>query len=127
HGGQPNEVVQRLMRDADIFVQHSITDPDTGDAEGLPVSILEAMAHGLPVVSTRHAGIPEAVSDGVSGYLVDEGDTAGMAERIVALIRSADLRHRMGDAGWRRAKEDFSWERERSALLRILGLEAVAR
>ncbi len=122
HGGQPSEAVHRLMRRADIFLQHSMTDPETGDEEGLPVAILEAMANGLPVVSTYHAGIPEAVQDGSTGYLVQEGDSVGMAERLVALVRDPALRRRMGEAGWCRAKEHFSWEKERAELLRILGL-----
>jgi glycosyltransferase involved in cell wall biosynthesis len=123
HGPQPNEVVQRLLREADIFLQHSITDPDTGDEEGLPVVILEAMAHSLPVVSTLHAGIPEAVVNDVNGYLVEEGDSAGMAERLITLARSSELRRRMGEAGWRLAMERFSWERERMTLLQTLSLE----
>jgi glycosyltransferase involved in cell wall biosynthesis len=123
HGPQPNEVVQRLLREADIFLQHSITDPDTGDEEGLPVVILEAMAHSLPVVSTLHAGIPEAVVNDVNGYLVEEGDSKGMAERLITLARSSELRHRMGEAGWQLAMERFSWERERMTLLQTLSLE----
>jgi len=122
HGDQPNEVVQSLMRDADIFLQHSMTDPETGDEEGLPVAILEAMGNSLPVVSTRHAGIPEAVVDGSTGYLVGEGDSMTMADHIVTLARQHDLRSDMGKAGWQRAKEHFSWEQERADLLRILGL-----
>ena len=124
HGGQPHLVVKRLMRRADIFLQHSVVDPDSGDEEGLPVAIQEAMACSLPVVSTRHAGIPEAVVDGTTGYLVAEGDTVGMAERIVTLARDADLRRRMGVAGWERAKAQFSWERSRTELLRIFELSA---
>jgi glycosyltransferase involved in cell wall biosynthesis len=120
HGAQSGEVVDRLMREADIFLQHSLTDPETGDEEGLPVAILEAMARGLPVVSTRHAGIPEAVTDAVTGHLVEEGDTVSMAQRLLALARDAGLRRRLGEAGWRRAKENFSWERERKDLLKLL-------
>jgi glycosyltransferase involved in cell wall biosynthesis len=127
HGAEPNEVVQERMRHADIFIQHSVTDPKTGDEEGLPISILEALAHGLPVVSTRHAGIPEIVQEGVMGFLVDEGDSQGMAERLLAerlleLVRDPQLRQRMGLAGWQRVKERFTWERERSDLLKILKL-----
>jgi glycosyltransferase involved in cell wall biosynthesis len=122
HGARANGAVQNLMRDADMFLQHSITDPATGDEEGLPVAVLEAMANALPVVATRHAGIPEAVLEGATGYLVDEGDTASMADRIVALARDADRRRNMGRAGWQRAGENFSREKERAALLNILGL-----
>jgi glycosyltransferase involved in cell wall biosynthesis len=124
HGGQPNAVVQDLMNKADIFVQHSRTDPATGDQEGMPVAILEAMANSLPVVSTRHAGIPEAVVEGVTGCLVDEGDIDGMASRIRQLSDDAARRHQLGCAGWQRAKTHFSWEHEKAALLNVLGLAA---
>lgn len=126
HGGQPNATVRRLMDTADIFVHHGMTDPDTGDEEGLPVVILEAMAAGLPVVASRHAGIPEAVEDGVTGLLVDEGDSRGMADRIEQLARDRALRLRMGLAGWARARDCFSWSRERDDLLRLLGLTGAA-
>jgi colanic acid/amylovoran biosynthesis glycosyltransferase len=121
HGSQPSDRVKELLLGADVFLQHSVTDPETGDEEGLPVAILEAMAAGLPVVSTRHAGIPEAVVDGESGFLVAEGDLVGMAERIVRLAHDNALRVGLGHAGWRRAQEKFSWERERRGLLDILG------
>ena len=123
HGAQSPQVVKRLLGAADVFLQHSITDPDTGDEEGLPVSILEAMAHGLPVVSTNHSGIPEAVVDGTTGYLVEPRDTVAMSDRIVALVRDPDLGRRLGEAGWRRARELFAWERERRELLAVLGLD----
>jgi colanic acid/amylovoran biosynthesis glycosyltransferase len=127
HGGQPAEVVDQLMREADIFLQHSMTDPETGDEEGLPVAILEAMAHSLPVVSTRHAGIPEAVQDGLTGYLVEEGDSAGMAESLCTLAYDPELRRHLGEAGWRRARGNFSWHRERTELLRVLGLDKTTK
>jgi glycosyltransferase involved in cell wall biosynthesis len=121
HGSQPNEMVNTLMRQADLFLQHSITDPQTGDEEGLPTAIQEAMACSLPVVSTCHAGIPEAVDDGTTGFLVREGDTDAMAERIVRLAGDHGLRQRMGEAAWRRAQERFAWPKSKAALLRILG------
>jgi len=73
-GALPNEEVLKIMNRSDIYVQHSVVCPDTGDMEGLPVSILEAMASGLPIVSTRHAGIPESVVENENGFLVDEFD-----------------------------------------------------
>lgn len=123
HGAQPNDVVQTLMRAADIFIQHSLTDSDTGDEEGLPVAVLEAMATGIPVVSTLHAGIPDAVENGVTGYLGAEGDSEAMGDYLVELTRNTELRGSMGEAGWLRAREMFSCERERKALLEVLGLE----
>lgn len=124
HGGQPHEKVRELMAHADIFIQHSVVDAETGDEEGLPVAILEAMAAGLPVVSTRHAGIPEAVVEGSTGYLVDEGDVAGMAARIDELAADPELRQAMGKAGWRRARECFSDEREIAQLRSVMGIDS---
>lgn len=121
-GARPHDEVLAAMRAADIFCQHSVVDPATGDEEGVPVAILEAMAHGLPVVSTRHAGIPEAVDDGVTGYLVDEGDVEAMADAVATLAADAGLRERLGAAGRARIRTHFSWPREREALLGLLGL-----
>ena len=126
HGAQSHETVLQLMDEADIFLQHSISDSDTGDEEGLPVAILEAMAQGLPVVSTIHAGIPEAVIDGVTGYLVNEGDSTAMAERVLALALDHHARLKLGSAGWRRTKELFTWDKERASLLGVMGLDKAA-
>jgi len=86
------------------------------------VSILEAMASALPVVSTRHAGIPEAVFDGVTGFLVEPGDSVAMAEQILKLASDPVQRQELGLAGWRYARDHFTWERERASLLHVLGL-----
>jgi len=123
HGSQPNEVVQTMMKEADIFLQHSRTDPETGDEEGMPVAILEAMGNGLPVISTKHAGIPEAVLHGETGFLSNEGDTETMALNIVQLSKNCNLRRNFGQAGWKRVMKYFTWEREKSDLLELFGLK----
>jgi glycosyltransferase involved in cell wall biosynthesis len=81
------------------------------------------MAEGLPVVSTAHAGIPEAVIDGETGFLVPEGDSIAMASRIVSLAKDQSLRDQFAEAGRRRAQHAFSWREERRRLLKILKLE----
>ena len=124
HGVQPNATVLRLMKESGIFLQHSVTAPVTGDQEGLPVAILEAMAYGLPVVSTRHAGIPESVVEGETGLLNDEGDVPTMAANLLLLARDPELRERMGRDGWQRVRDQFSWEHERNALLELMGLSS---
>lgn len=78
--------------------------------EGFGLVFLEAGAHGLPVVGTRTGGIPEAVQDGETGFLVDSQDVSGMAEAMIRLVRDPGLAHRLGQNGRKRA-ETLSWER----------------
>jgi colanic acid/amylovoran biosynthesis glycosyltransferase len=92
------EALARERLPADIFVAPSVTASD-GDIEGIPVSIMEAMALGLPVVSTRHSGIPELVAHDESGMLYDERDIAGLTNALSALAQDAGLRARLGTAG----------------------------
>ncbi|CAB3785311.1 D-inositol-3-phosphate glycosyltransferase [Paraburkholderia fynbosensis] len=80
-GGQPHEKVRTLMSEADIFVLPSVTASD-GDMEGVPVVLMEAMASGVITVSSRHGGIPELIDHGVSGFLVNERDSVGLAKVI---------------------------------------------
>jgi len=97
-GAQPHEVVQNLMRNAEIFALPSQTAAD-GDSEGLPFVILEASACGVPIVSTWHSGIPEAVLDGETGFLVPERDDAALAERLDTLLGDRALGKKMGRRG----------------------------
>ncbi len=119
HGVQPPEFVKLRLAAADILLLHSRTGPH-GDEEGLPVAILEGMAYALPVVSTRHAGIPEAVLEAETGFLVDEGDEVAMARRIRDLAAEPQLRRQLGERGYQRAKEMFSAEREIGRLRHVL-------
>ncbi|MBI1221602.1 MAG: glycosyltransferase [Bacteroidetes bacterium] len=86
-----------LMNKSDIYVQHSIRVTKTGDSEGTPVSILEAQAMQLPVVSTLHAGIKEAVLDGKTGFLVPENDVDTFAVKVIELLENRDLRISFGE------------------------------
>lgn len=90
----PDDVASYMQR-AHVFVQHSITAM-SGDMEGTPNSILEAGATGLPVVSTFHGGIKDAVVHGKTGFLVEENDIEEMAEYMVRLIRDTELAKSMG-------------------------------
>ena len=102
-----HEDLADLMRGARAFVQHSMTAP-SGDSEGTPVAILEAGAAGLPVVATRHGGIPEVVLDGVTGYLVDEGDVEAMADRMRQLAVDPALAGRLGAQARTHVIEQFA-------------------
>ena len=101
--------VAELMRQVRGFVQHSKVAPD-GDSEGSPVAVMEAQLSGLPVVATRHAGIPEVVLENQTGLLVDEGDESAMAQAMSLLLLDPDLASRLGDGGRRRIKERFTIE-----------------
>ena len=83
-------------RQADIFALPSITI--RGDKEGIPGTIIEAMAAGLPVVSTYHAGIPEVIEHDQDGLLVEEGDLEGLSLALGKLIENRALRERLGRA-----------------------------
>lgn len=106
-GSKPHDEVNEHMRDADIYVLNSRTD-DNGDMEGLPNSILEAMSMEKPVVSTYHAGIPQAIQDGVNGLLVDERDNEGLAYALEKLIQDRALRRRLGVAARQTIVANFS-------------------
>ncbi len=106
-GHQPHDAVLDAYASADIYIQHSVTAPD-GDEEGLPVSITEALAAGLPVIATRHSGIPEVVRDDETGFLVDEHDVEGMGRRMADLAgRKKDWR-RLGTAGRILLEQEFA-------------------
>ena len=101
------DAVAEEMRRARVFVQHSRTAED-GDEEGCPVSVMEAQLCGLPVVATRHGGIPDVVVDQQTGRLVQEGDRRGMAEAMALLADCPDLAGTWGAAGHRRAQARFT-------------------
>jgi len=106
-GPQPHERVLDELDRAYAFVQHSITAPD-GDQEGAPVSIMEAGAAGVPVVSTRHSGIPNLVQHGMTGLLVAEHDIHGMARAMKRLLSDPARAHAMGQAAARHMQAHFS-------------------
>jgi colanic acid/amylovoran biosynthesis glycosyltransferase len=118
-GAQEHSVIEQEMRRARCFVQHSVVAP-SGDSEGTPVSIIEAGATGLPVVSTRHAGIPDVVIEGETGFLVDEGDVHGMAECMLRMTNEPELAGRMGAAAQKHIRENFSRERSLNRLWSII-------
>jgi colanic acid/amylovoran biosynthesis glycosyltransferase len=121
HGPAKDDVKSRLAQECGVFVQHSVTDPETGDEEGLPAAIQEAMALGMTVISTRHAGIPEAIEHGVSGLLVEERDVEAMAEAIGRIASDRALCARLGAAAHAKAEDLYSWPAERARLLAALG------
>ncbi|MCW0342916.1 D-inositol-3-phosphate glycosyltransferase [Pantoea ananatis] len=87
-GFKPQEEIRQALNQADIFLLPSKTAAD-GDMEGIPVALMEAMAVGLPVVSTFHSGIPELIENDVSGWLVKEDDAEALADTLLKLSEGA--------------------------------------
>lgn len=118
-GALSSQEVVKQFSGASVFIQHSITT-SSGDSEGMPVSILEALASGLPVVSTDHAGIPEAVLHEKAGFIVPEHDVDGMAFFISELFRNNAQAKSMGEFGRKYVKENFSMEKHINCLNKCL-------
>jgi glycosyltransferase involved in cell wall biosynthesis len=112
------EVRQRLIA-ANIFVLPSVIDPE-GGMDNLPTVIMEAMATGLPVLSTAIGGIPEMVVENKTGFLVQPGDAIALADAIEKVIDDRLLAPRLGEAGHERAQELFSIEKNVRELCTLL-------
>ena len=94
-GESSPETILSEMKAASCFVQHSVQASD-GDSEGTPLAILEAQACSLPVVSTLHAGIQDAVLHDKTGWLVEEGDWQSMADHMIQILDKPALAREMG-------------------------------
>lgn len=114
----PQEIAEYL-REARIFVQHSLR-AKSGDSEGTPNTILEASATGLPIVSTRHAGIKDAVIHGETGFLVEEGDWESMADYMIQLAQDPQLAGKMGRAARKHIEENYEMSKRVQTLREIL-------
>lgn len=109
------EELRGRFEQAAVFCHPSVTLAN-GETEGLPFSILEAQAAGLPVVATRHAGLPEGVVDGETGVLVTEGDVGGLARALRSLLDNRERRGAMSRAAVEHAKEKFDLRRQAARL-----------
>ena len=116
--------LRALYRNAHLFLHPSELGPD-GDQEGIPNSMLEAMATGLPVVATTHGGIPEAVASGESGLLVPPQDPGALSEAMAVLCSDPERYRAMGVAAAREVRERFDLARQ-SEVLEAAYAEAIA-
>ena len=117
-GAADSPSIPRLLGQYDAFVLASRTARD-GDTEGIPVTILEAQAAGLPVVATHHAGIPEGLPPENHDWLAHEGDAEDLAHKLASLART-DGRGDIGRRGREWVRRRFSLEDETDAYLRLL-------
>jgi colanic acid/amylovoran biosynthesis glycosyltransferase len=105
-GARPQEQVQAALREASVFALACVVTPQ-GDRDGIPVALMEAMACGLPVVSTEVSGIPELVIDGVTGRLVPAADVSALALAVEAQLTDAPRAQQMALAARAHVEREF--------------------
>jgi glycosyltransferase involved in cell wall biosynthesis len=115
-GAMPQDEVVRHMTESTLMVLPCVVAPN-GQSDGIPNVLMESMATGLPVVSTRISGIPELVEDGVSGRLVAAGDPAALADAVQALFNDPHQCESFAEAGRRKVERDFDVRIEAGRLL----------
>ena len=98
-----DEAKDRLLRESAVFMLPSYQ-------EGLPMAILDAMAYGLPVVSTYVGGIPQLINNGVNGYLAQPGDCEAIADGICCILDNADVYKKLSEESYKTAKDEFGFE-----------------
>lgn len=118
-GACSHEEVVRVLEQAHVLLLTSVKDEE-GNEEGIPVSIMEAMAMGIPVLSTHHSGIPELVEDGVTGVLVPERDVDAIAAALERLIDNVRLWPEMGKAARNEIEREYNIKILNRRLLEIL-------
>lgn len=123
-GSKSSEEVRAFMQQAEVFALPSQTAPN-GDSEALGIVFNEASACGIPIVSTRHGGIPEAVLHGETGLLVAEGDDEALAIALSTLLGNAELRAQMGRRGREFVLESFDIVKQ-TTILESFYSEAIA-
>jgi colanic acid/amylovoran biosynthesis glycosyltransferase len=119
HGRRGQAQVREGIEESHVLVAASVTAAD-GDEEGIPNVLKEAMALGLPVVGTSHAGIPELIQDDVSGFLVPERDETALADALERLARDPARRAAMGRAGRAKIESEYDIERLNDRLTGLL-------
>ena len=117
-GRRNHEEVLRLILDAHVLVAPSVTAAN-GDQEGIPNVLKEAMASGLPVLSTQHSGIPELVQNGISGFLVPERDVDALTEKLEYFIDHPEKWPEMGRNGRNYVKKYYDINKLNDRLVKI--------
>lgn len=102
--------LQAVYCASDVFVMPSVEYANSGDYEGFGIAFSEASACGKPVIGARSGGIPEAVQDGQTGLLLQQGDVEGLSEAVLRLLEDEEYASPLGREGRRWAEEKLSWE-----------------
>ena len=119
-GAKPQHEIKKCLARARVFVMPSVPEAE-GGMDNLPTVIMEAMATGLPVVSTRIGGIPEMVVESETGFLVEPDDVVALVGAIEEVINDQSLGQKLGQAGYERAEKFFSIEKNVRELGKLLG------
>jgi colanic acid/amylovoran biosynthesis glycosyltransferase len=117
-GWKDHREVVNVLNSCHLLLSPSITSAN-GDQEGIPVAMMEAMAMGIPVISTQHSGIPELLQDGKSGFLVPERDVDVLAERLTYLIMHPEIWPKMGRAGRAYVEANYNIDKLNDRLVEI--------
>jgi colanic acid/amylovoran biosynthesis glycosyltransferase len=120
-GWKPQDQVIQILDRAHFLLAPSVTSKND-DQEGIPVALMEAMAMGLPVVSTQHSGIPELIENGVSGFLVPERDVEALFDRLKFLVEHPELWQKMGQHGRNCVSEHYDINKLNDRLIKIYQL-----
>lgn len=118
-GAQTQETVSEYLNNSDVFLLPSVTAAD-GDMEGIPVALMEAMAIGIPVISTFHSGIPELIENRVSGFLVNENDATSIAAVVREIIDNPDVLPDICRNAKEKIDNEFDQDKSYSRMLNIL-------
>jgi glycosyltransferase involved in cell wall biosynthesis len=108
-GTLPHHMTPAYYAASHIYVQPSIIDSD-GNTEGLGLAVMEAMSCGTPCIGSRVGGIPDIITDGTNGFLVNQADPSAMASAIATLLGNEALRIQMGRQARQTVLDKFSWE-----------------
>ncbi len=113
--------ISKVFANSCAFVQHSIRD-EFGDAEGLPVAVLEAGLAGLPVIATRHSGIPDVIHNNMNGLLCEEGDIIQMSKNMIFICDNKEIAHQMGRNAKKHIEENYTITRHLKKLDELIAL-----
>lgn len=125
-GEQPHDVVLLYMKSVDIYVLNSRVD-QSEETEGFPNTILESMASGAAVISTYHAGIPEAIDHDQNGILVEERDNEGLKRSLQELIDSPEKRKKLSENAKEKAFSEFGYNHMQSSILELINQLSIER
>ena len=119
-GHLENDLLKYVYNMADVYIMVSKELKTQGDVEGFGITFLEANACEKPVIGSISGGIPEAVVDGKTGFLVQPGDTGHIAQRVLELFENPSLAHQLGKNGRDRVEQELTWEKIAERLVLLL-------